>query len=707
MALSAGIRLVPLASGSRLGSYEILAPLGSGGMGDVYRARDTRLNRDVAIKVLPDLFAGDPERLARFHREAQMLAALNHPNIAHIHGLEESSGIRALVMELVEGPTLAEIIAPGAGRSPAAAATSEPAPAARVGVAPRALGIDEALAIAKQIAEALEAAHEQGIVHRDLKPANIKVREDGTVKVLDFGLAKLAAPDASGTAAMAGLSQSPTLTTPAATLAGVILGTAAYMSPEQARGKAADKRADIWAFGVVLFEMLTGQRLFGGETISDTLASVLKTEPSWDALPPSTPPALRRVLRSCLEKDPKRRLQAIGDWRLLLEDAPQPVSVTQGKLPWVIVAATAAILAVAVLVLGFVHFRETPVQPRTARFQVPLPEKTGGAIFHLSPDGRTLAISATEGGRRRLWVRPLDSLDARALPGTDDAAYPFWSPDSAFIGFFAQGKLKKIAMAGGPPQTLCEAPNGRGGTWNASGVIVFSGLGSGLSRVPAAGGVPSPVTKPSTSEELHRYPEFLPGGNRFLFLINPGKPEVSGIYAGSLDGTPPVRILSDESNAVYVPPDASGKSGHLLFRREGTLMAQPFDPGRLGTTGDMFPLAEQVGISATTNNGAFSASENGVLAYGSGKPEPGLAGELAWMDRTGKRLGVVGQPGAVSTAALSPDEKRISFAIVKNWGRYRGPLAVRRGAWRAVAVHLPPGLFTGWRLVPGRKPHRL
>ena len=643
-----------LADGARLGPYEIVSAVGAGGMGEVFRARDTKLNRNVAIKVLPESFATDPERLARFEREARVLASLNHPHIAAIYGFEELHGIHALVMELVEGPTLADLI-----RGTDLGGRTEPRP----------IPLHEALPIAKQIADALEAAHECGIVHRDLKPANIKVREDGTVKVLDFGLAKAmdTGPGRSGGPGVDDLTHSPTMTSPAMmTGVGMILGTAAYMSPEQARGKPVDRRADIWAFGVVLFEMLTGQRPFGGETISDTLASVLKTEPPWDALPPSTPLTLRRVLRSCLEKNPKQRLQAIGDWRLFLEDAPQPasVAVTRNRLPVAIASAAAAVFAIGLVAMSVVHFRETAPQPRAARFQIPLPEKATEPMFRLSPDGRSLAIAATEGGRSRLWVRPIDSLDARALPGADDATYPFWSPDSAFIGFFAQGKLKKIAVAGGPAQTLCVAADGRGGTWNANGVIVFSALGDALSRVPAVGGIPTPVTKAANSQ---RFPEFLPDGKHFLFSISLGKPEANGIYVGSLDGTPPVRLLPDESNAVYGPPDAPGKVGHLLFRRENTLMAQPFDPGRLEMTGELLPLAEQVGVSRNVAFGAFSASENGVLAYGSGNQ--GLRNrELVWMDRTGKRLGLIGQSGDMSTAMLSPDEKKISFGLIKQTG---------------------------------------
>jgi hypothetical protein len=395
----------------------------------------------------------------------------------------------------------------------------------------------------------------------------------------------------------------------AATQAGMILGTAAYMSPEQARGKPVDKRADIWAFGVVLYEMLTGKRLFEGETISDTLAHVLTKEPDLGNVPAQA----RRLVERCLEKDPKRRLRDIGDAMALLEGVPpaaSPAAGARSKLPWLVAAA--AVLAVVLLALGWVYFRGASPLQRNARFEVSPPGKSTLVFFELSPDGRYLAVSAREAGRNRLWLRPLDSLVFQALPGTEEATYPFWSPDSAFIGFFAQGKLKKIALAGGPPQTLCDASDGRGGTWNRDGVVVFSpGPGSALSRVPAVGGVPAPVTRLASSQEFHRFPIFLPGGNRFLYLVNGDKPETNGIYAGSLDGTPPVRILPDESSAAYIPRDASGRSGHLLFRREGTLMAQPFDPGRLRMTGEMFPLAGQVGTLANNNRGHFRCPKTG------------------------------------------------------------------------------------------------
>ena len=434
--------------------YRMIAKIGVGGMGEVYRALDTKLGREVAIKIIPETFARDADRMMRFAREAHVLASLNHPHIAAIYGVEE----RALVMELVEGPTLAERIAQG------------PVP------------LEEALPIAKQIAEALEYAHEKGIVHRDLKPANVKLTADGQAKVLDFGLAKALSNEPAGDDP----ADSPTLSM-RATQAGVIMGTAAYMSPEQARGKTVDKRADIWAFGVVLYEMLTGRQLFGGETVSDTLAAVLKTEPDWDRAPAKT----RRLLRRCLEKDPKRRLRDIGDaWELLEEGAETQVEGLRHRvLPW---AAAAAVAILAAAGLAVVHFREISPQPVPVRFQISAPEKTdfsGNFGMALSPDGRRLTFIANgPDGRPMLWLRALDSLAAQALPGTEEAFAPFWSPDSRFIGFNVLGKLKKIEASGGPPQTLCEIPGQIiiGGSWSRDGVIIFGTATSGLFRVPQA-----------------------------------------------------------------------------------------------------------------------------------------------------------------------------------------------------------------------------
>jgi serine/threonine protein kinase/Tol biopolymer transport system component len=603
---------VPLQPSTRLGPYEIVSAIGAGGMGEVYRARDTKLDRDVAIKVLPAALAQHPERLARSEREAKVLAALNHPNIAVIYGLED----RAIVMELVEGPTLADRIAAGA------------------------IPLEESLKIAAQIADALEAAHEKGVVHRDLKPANVKVREDGAVKVLDFGLATAVQ---SGTSEPGEGANSPTLTM-GATEAGVILGTAAYMAPEQARGQKVDKRADIWAFGVVLYEMLTSERLFEGATASDVLAQVLTKDPNLDRVPAK----VRRLLQSCLRKDPKQRLQAIGDWRLLLEEVGQGHAlpdVQVGDLRHWIWPAAAAVLLVALAALAFLHFRDAPPE-RTLRYSIAAPENSTVHSFAISPDGRYVTIAAVVNGKRQLWLRALDALQAQPMPGTEDAVYPFWSPDSRYIGFFAQGKLKKIAANGGPSQSLCNVPDGRGGSWNRDDVIVFSFFGGAIQRVPAAGGVPSGVTK---TESDSRYPVFLPGGRHFLYTLL--GTEKSGIYVSSLDGNENRRVLADGSSVAFA-------AGQLLFIRENTLMAQPFDVKSGQASGAVFPIAESVSFGGNLNFALVSASENGTLLYAS---SGSASSQIVWYDRAGKLVGPVGAPGNVWEPSISPDEKAIVF----------------------------------------------
>lgn len=625
-------------AGTRLGSYEVVAQIGAGGMGEVYRARDSKLGRDVALKVLPTAFAANAERMARFEREARLLAALNHPYIAAIYGLEESSGTPALVMELVEGPTLADRIAAG------------PIP------------LDETLPIAKQIAEALEYAHEKGVIHRDLKPANIKVKPDGTVKVLDFGLAKALTEDTSAV----DMNNSPTLSM-GATVAGVILGTAAYMSPEQAKGKPADRRADIWAYGVVLCEMLTGKRLYTGETAAETLAAVLMKEPAVDGLPANTPAAIRNLLRRCLERDPRRRLQHIGEARIAIDDAlsgagPAAPVTHQRARPPIIWIALAGALLVAFAALAFVHFREAPPQLRTFRFQVPGPANATVTFFQLSPDGQYLTFVAQKEGHTQLWVQPLSSTEAQVLPGTDGATYPFWSPDSAQIAYFSAGKLKKIAATGGIPQILCDAPAGRGGSWSEDGALLFAPNVSGpLYRVSAAGGVATAVTDASGTEISDRYPSFLPGGHTFLYYRVRGSTEQNGIYASSLEGLKPVRILPDDTNPVYVPLLSPGNNGYLIFRRKETLMAQPFDPHDLKLSGEMFPIAEQVGTVVNTGNAAFSASANGELAYRFGNLFENR--QFVWMDRTGKQIGAATKSASMAGGALSPDEKEIVLAL--------------------------------------------
>jgi len=508
-----------LTPGTRLGVYEVTAQIGEGGMGQVFRARDTKLNRDVALKILPDPFASDSDRLTRFTREAQTLAALNHPNIAHIHGLEESGGITALVMELVEGEDLSQRIARGA------------------------IPLEEALPIAKQIAEALEAAHEQGIIHRDLKPANIKVRTDGTVKVLDFGLAKAIDPVS---ALSTDASQSPTLTSPAMTQMGMILGTAAYMAPEQAKGRAVDRRADIWAFGCVLYEMLNGKRAFGGEDVSDTLANVLKSEPDWTALPALMPIPIRRLLRRSVEKDRKRRLDSAAAARLEIDEAITAPATGEGVapvvlaaprwrrvLPWA-VAAVAFIAAVTTLFLWVPWRKASPPAPLRVSAElgadVSLVIAEGasapaGNAAVVSPDGSQLAFVARPhgGGAPRLYVRRLDQLTATPLAGTENAVGPFFSPDGQWLGFFGGGTLKKIAVTGGTPVTLADVTNARGGSWAEDETIVFSPgtqRGGSLWRVPAADGTAERLTTLAQGEGTHRWPQVLPGGRAVLYTVS-------------------------------------------------------------------------------------------------------------------------------------------------------------------------------------------
>jgi eukaryotic-like serine/threonine-protein kinase len=645
-----------LCSGTKLGHYEIVALLGAGGMGEVYRARDSKLGRDVALKVLPDAFARDPDRMARFQREAKVLASLNHPEIAAIYGLEDSDRSHALVMELVEGPTLADRIKQGR------------------------IAIDEALRIAKQICEGLEYAHDRGIVHRDLKPSNIKVSNDGAVKILDFGLAKAVEGDDSSI----DLSTSPTISY-MATHAGILLGTAAYMSPEQARGKSVDRRADIWAFGCVLYEMLTGKCTFAGETVSDTLAAVIKEEPNWAQLPAGTPMRARVLLQRCLQKGPKQRLRDIGDARISLDEvlagAPEPsscvaapTSLARRALPWALCAAALAGFAA----LAFIHFGEKPSVGEPVRFQIPLPEKVllpPGGAFAVSPDGRQLAFFAVQpDGVPRLWIRALDSLEARPLPGSESLNNPapfFWSPDSHYIAFSAGTQLKKIAVSGGPAQTLCDIPrNAVGGSWNKGGVIIFGQLSAGIMRVSASGGSSSPLTTldPSRGEINHSFPSFLPDGRHFLYLRRSTQPENGGVYVGSLDVKPEEqdssRLLATASEPVYVP-SLNPESGQLLFLSEAKLQAQPFDASRLQLTGEPVPVAEQVG--SYRDYGFFSASTNGLVyrAAGAGGTV------LTWFDRAGKALGTVGDLGSYATPAFSPDGTRAAIArrdpLIGNW----------------------------------------
>ena len=647
-----------LPAGTRVGPYEIVAPLGAGGMGEVYRAHDTKLGRDVALKVLPEAFTLDQDRTARFQREAQVLASLNHPNIAAIYGFEDSGAppgqgqttIQALALELVEGPTLADRLEPG------------PLPP------------DEAVAIARQIALALEAAHERGIVHRDLKPSNVVVRPDGTVKVLDFGLAR-AMDAASG---QTDTSRSPTITSPAMmTGAGIVLGTAAYMSPEQARGRPADRRADIWAFGVVLFEMLTGQHLFRGETVSDTLAAVLRSDPSWDQLPRSTPVTLRRVLKVCLEKDPKARLQAIGDWTLLLEDVTPPAApVTRARST--VVAASAAVLAtLALLVLAVIHFRETdvpsaPSHPIRLTLTLPAGDSVDRGItpaLTVSPDGSMVAYAAShDNATAQLWVRAMDGSNPLPLAGTEGGRSPFFSPNSQWIGFFAQGKLKKVSATGGAVQTLGNAPAGLGGSWAADDTIFYVPLNtSGVWTVTADGGTPREITTldRGKAEVSHRWPQLLPGGKALLFTVwvGPGWDERS--LQLQLLETGERRVLAQgASTGRYVP------SGHLVYNRDGAevLMAQPFDLATLQPTGGPpVSLTEHV-WEAGSEGAQFAVSETGTLAYIPGFPRQ-FERRLVWVDRSGQVEAVPAPPRPYYDPRISPDGNRLAITAAEGTER--------------------------------------
>jgi Tol biopolymer transport system component/predicted Ser/Thr protein kinase len=607
------------AAGDKLGPYQVTSRIGVGGMGEVYRAHDSRLNREVAIKVSAEQFSD------RFEREARAVAALNHPNICTLYDV----GPDYLVMEYVEGENL---------KGP--------------------LPLDEALRIARQIADALEEAHAKGVVHRDLKPGNIKVRPDGTIKVLDFGLAKMG-----GTPAVPS-QDSPTISI-AATQAGVILGTAAYMSPEQARGKAVDKRTDIWAFGVVLYEMLTGEQLFQGEDLTDTLAAVVRKEPDWERVPIE----VRRLLKACLEKDPKRRLRDIADaWRLL-DEAPASTtgstSVSQSRMR-LVTGAAAAGFAVIAGVLAFVHFRETPPIPATVRFEISAPEKTVLAAFPpaVSPDGRSVAFVARgEDGQDRIWIRSIDSLEPRMLRGTEGVRLPgaFWSPDSRFLGFFAAGLLKKIDASGGPPLTLGDVGGvaaAAGGSWSADGVILV-GSPQGVYRISQAGGAAELVTKSETNPTSpHAFPHFLPDGRHFLFLAT-----VSGsVHLGSLDGQVRERLVEGVSRAQYVPPAARGEPAHLMYVRDATLMAQPIDPSTFNSAGDPFPLAEQLEGAFGGAVAYFSASPSGVLAYRTGAFSRAL--RVTWFDRAGNSLGSIGPAGNYTEVALSRAGDRVAVAFV-------------------------------------------
>ena len=640
--------------GTTLLHYEIRERLGKGGMGEVFAARDTKLGRDVAIKVLPAELTGDMEREARFQREARALASLQHPNVASVYGFEEAGGCRFLVMELVVGSELTRRMATG------------PVP------------VPEALAIARQIAAGLEAAHEAGIVHRDLKPANIMETEGGEVKILDFGLAQAWLGDG---ARQGESSAMPTITA-AMTIAGTVLGTAAYMSPEQARGGTVDRRTDIWAFGVILFEMLTGKRLFEGETPSDTLAAVLRADPDWNLLPVAEAPGLCRLVERCLERNPKQRLRDIGEARIFLQDpaasgshlsfshlSPPNVAadVARGKAPaLLLVGVTLACLAAGALVGWKVLARPEP--PQLLHLMVPPPrqmeyelDSTAPGPVALSPDGTMLVFAAIdEASHSQLYLRHLDQGESVALSGTDEGAYPFWSPDSRYVGFWdPKGKkLKKVSVAGGPPVTLCPAENMKGGSWSENGDIVFApSFDTGIFRVPAVGGEPEALTRIGPGSDSHRHPRFLPGGREFIFTArSTASSGGNTVYLAGLDTTKaPRAIATSQGHAEYV-------DGTLLTVREGVLMATDFTPSQEKAGEGGTPLVDNILFIAPAAVGVFSPSQTGMLAFQTGASA--LAAQLlSWVDLANGAAVKLGEPGQIFHPAVSPDGRRAVIEV--------------------------------------------
>jgi serine/threonine protein kinase/Tol biopolymer transport system component len=634
-----------LSLGSHIGRYEILAPLGSGAMGQVYRARDTKLNRDVAIKVLLPELANDPDRLARLNREAQLLASVNHSNIAAIYGLEEEDGITAIVMELVEGPTLADRLDGGP------------------------LSMVESLQIARQIADALEAAHDQGIIHRDLKPANVKVRTDGAVKLLDFGLAK--ALDAVG-ASSSIIADASTLSTHA-TRPGFIVGTAVYMSPEQAAGRPVDKRSDVWTLGVVLFEMISGQRVFTGDSVPEVLASVLKSDPDWSVLPDDTPAPIRRLLRRCLEKDRRRRLADAADARLEIDEALNALNaqppVASGPAAWWRAApwALAAVLAMALAIpLVISSFSVVPDPPGLVRIEATLGTEARvsnsvfGAASIISPDGHTLAfVAERDGGARMVYVRRLEQLSAVSLAGTENADSPFFSPDGQWVAFFADGKLKKVAVGGGAAVTLCDAPNGRGGDWGPDGAIVFQpNATGGLWQVSSAGGTPVPLTTPTDDEVTHRWPQILGGGTAVLYTANRSR-------ARWEDATLVVQQLPSGARTVVREGGHHGRyleSGHLVYVNEGLLFAAPFDLSRLAVTGPPVPALDTMVATTGSGGASVAVSRSGTVVYLPRQPTtPGSP--IVLMERTGRTTSLWSAPSDWRSPQFSPDGSKLAVDI--------------------------------------------
>ena len=635
-----------LQSGTTLGPYTVTAKIGEGGMGEVYQARDTKLDRDEALKVLPEAFTSDLDRLARFEREAKVLASLNHPNIGSIYGLEEAEGVRALVLELVEGPTLADRIKQG------------PIP------------IDEALPIAKQIAEALEAAHEQGVIHRDLKPANIKVKDDGTVKVLDFGLAKAFQPDPGDP----GLSQSPTISlSAAATQMGMVIGTAAYMAPEQAKGKVIDKRVDVWAFGAVVYEMLTGKRAFVGDDVSDTLAAVLRAEVNLDGLPAETPARLRRVLQASLQRDPRQRVHDVADVRLAMEGAfettvgasSEPMVAPQLQVwqqPVPLVLAGLALLAIGGFAVWTLTRPALPPPGLITRFPIPLAADqvfsfAGRPLVAISPDGSQVVYAANNS----LWLRPVDQLQAIQVPGTEEEARgPFFSADGEWIGFYASGQLKKVALSGGAAVTLGDAQNPWGASWGADDMILVGQGAEGIWQVPGTGGTPEVVIPVEDGEQAHG-PQMLPGGEWVLFTLRPAGVSVwdaAQIVMQSLVTGERVVLIEGGRDARYV------ETGHLVYALNGVVFAMAFDRDARQVLGGPVPLVEGVrDVPTLTGAVQFSVARNGSLVYVPGSAGGGTVVSLVWVGRDGNEEMIPAPARAYGHPRVSPDGTRVAVDI--------------------------------------------
>jgi serine/threonine protein kinase len=628
---------VPLSSGTQLGPYEIIAPLGAGGMGEVYRANDTRLDRTVAIKILPSHLSTNSDFKQRFEREARAISKLSHPNICGLYDVGSQNGVEFLVMEFLEGETLAQRLSKGH------------------------LPIDVTLRYAIQIADALDKAHKQGIVHRDLKPGNIMLTKSG-VKLLDFGLAKLQRPVSESTHASIFATEARDITAQ-----GTILGTIQYMAPEQLEGKESDARTDIFAFGSVLYEMATGEKAFSGRSQASLISAILKDEPPpISKVQPLSPAALDRVVKTCLAKEPDERWQSAHDLAKELIWISQPGSQleveakTTGirkreRLLWALGALILLSALIAVIVL---YQRQSPALLQPVRLSIVLPDKSELRSAVLSPDGSKIVLVARDSsGKDLLWIRSMDSLTLQPLAGTENPSYPFWSPDGDSIGFFAGGKLKKIAVSGGPAQILCDAPIGRGGSWSREGVILFATTGTPLSRVSVSGGPVTIVTQlnPERGEDSHRWPFFLPDGKHFLYVMTSfgtgGQKENMGIYVGNLDSKEEKFLIQANSSVAYAP------SGHLLFYRDGNLLAQLFDVKSLSLSGDVFPVVEDIQYFPQTYSVLCSISQSGSLIY---QNRTFSGSQLTWFDRTGKSLGSLGPPADYANPQISPDGRKVA-----------------------------------------------